>query len=72
MGKGVKWVLEAEKGREKERIEKQRPAMAMWRVEGGEGNGERGGARKQEARQRCRSKRERRGTSSQAYLAISR
>ena len=34
MGRGVKRVSEAEKGREKERVEKQRSAMTTWR-EGG-------------------------------------
>jgi hypothetical protein len=34
MGRGVKSVAEAEKGREKERVEKWGPAMATWR-EGG-------------------------------------
>jgi hypothetical protein len=31
MGRGVKRVVEAEKGREKERVEKQRLAMTVWR-----------------------------------------
>jgi hypothetical protein len=35
MGRGVKRVAEAEKGREKERVEKQRLAMATWRGWGG-------------------------------------
>ena len=34
MGRGVKRVAEAEKGREKKRVEKTRPAMATWREEG--------------------------------------
>ena len=34
MGRGVKRVVEAEKGREKERVEKKGLAMATWR-EGG-------------------------------------
>jgi hypothetical protein len=47
MGRGVKRVAEAEKGREKERVEKWGPAMAMWR------EGERElGVRGQEARER--------------------
>jgi hypothetical protein len=37
--------VEAEKGRERERVEKQRLAMTAWRE--GEGNVERGGARGQ-------------------------
>jgi hypothetical protein len=48
MGSGVKRVVEAEKDREKERVEKWRPAMR------GEGNGKRGGAREQKARERER------------------
>jgi hypothetical protein len=31
MGRGVKREAEAEKGREKERVEKERSAMATWR-----------------------------------------
>jgi hypothetical protein len=31
MGRGIKRVAEAEKGREKERVEKRRPAMTTWR-----------------------------------------
>lgn len=31
MGRGVKRVVEAGKGREKERLEKQRQAMTTWR-----------------------------------------
>jgi hypothetical protein len=42
MGRGVKRVVEAEKGREKERVGKWRPAMTMWRGWGGDG--ERGGS----------------------------
>ena len=38
MGRRVKRVAEAEKGREKERVEKERPAMTTWR-EGGRGIG---------------------------------
>jgi hypothetical protein len=34
VGRGLKRVVEAEKGREKERVDKWKPAMAMWR-EGG-------------------------------------
>jgi hypothetical protein len=30
MGRGVKRVVEAKKGREKEKVEKQRPDMTMW------------------------------------------
>jgi hypothetical protein len=46
--------VEAEKGREKERAEKWRLAMTMWR-ERGEGNGERGGARgKRQGRQKSK------------------
>ena len=41
MGRGVKKVAEAEKDREKERMEKWRPAMATWR-EGGREWGARG------------------------------
>lgn len=41
MGRGINRIVEAEKGRE-ERIEKQRPAMAMWRErEEGKGKGAR-------------------------------
>jgi hypothetical protein len=36
MGRGVKRVAEAERGREKERAEKQRPAMNIWRERGRE------------------------------------
>jgi hypothetical protein len=55
MGRGVKRVVEAEKGREKERVGKWRLAMATWKGEGG--NGERGGARGEESRERqeCKS-----------------
>jgi hypothetical protein len=55
MGREVKRVVEAEKGREKERVEKWRPAMTMLGVVE-EGNGERGRVRGQEARERSRSK----------------
>jgi hypothetical protein len=41
MGSGVKGIVEAEKGREKERVEKQRLAMTMWR------KGEQGGKRQE-------------------------
>jgi hypothetical protein len=47
MGRGVKRVAEAEKGREKERVRKWGPAMATWREEGREL-----GVRGQEARER--------------------
>jgi hypothetical protein len=47
MGRGVKRVAEAEKGREKERVEKWGLAMATWREEGREL-----GVRGQEARER--------------------
>ena len=40
MGRGVKRVVEAEKGRERERVEKWRPAMTTWK-EGGREWGER-------------------------------
>ena len=64
MGRGVKRVAEAEKGREKERVEKTRPAMATWREEG----------KGQEAREQ-EGKRERRGQAApfilgQAYLDV--
>jgi hypothetical protein len=59
MGRGVKRVVEAEKGREKEKVEKWRPAMTTWR-EGGNGM-ERGGARGQEARERQEHMRAREG-----------
>jgi hypothetical protein len=36
MGRGVKRVVEADKDREKERVEKWRPAMTTWRE--GDGN----------------------------------
>ena len=36
MGRWVKGVVEAEKGRDRETVEKQRPAMTMWREGGGE------------------------------------
>ena len=36
MGWELRGVVEAKKGRERERIEKQRPAMTMWREVGGE------------------------------------
>ena len=39
MGRKIKRVAEAEKSREKERVEKQRPAMTTWR-EGGREWGE--------------------------------
>jgi hypothetical protein len=55
MGRGVKRVVEEDKGREGERTEKYRPAMTTWR-EGEEGNGERGEAR---GSKRGRGKRER-------------
>jgi hypothetical protein len=41
MGRGVQRVAEAEKGREKERVEKQRQTMTTWR-EGEREWGERG------------------------------
>jgi hypothetical protein len=34
MGRGVKRVAEAEKGREKERVEKWGPTIAMWGLGG--------------------------------------
>jgi hypothetical protein len=40
MGRRVKRVVEAEKGREKERIEKWRPVMTTWREEGSKGTRE--------------------------------
>jgi hypothetical protein len=46
LGRGVKRVAEAEKGREKERAEKQRLAMATWREGGREWGG--GGGKRQE------------------------
>jgi hypothetical protein len=45
MGRGVKRVAKAEKGREKERVEKWGPAVATWRV-GGRELGVRGQERK--------------------------
>ena len=77
MGRGVKRVVEAGKGREKERVEKQRLSMTNWREgkrEWGErrSKGVRGKrVRKQEVREQ-ESKRERRQPSSQAYLAVAR
>jgi hypothetical protein len=47
MGRGVERVVEAEKGRQKERVDKWRLAMTTWREGGGgEGNGDRGGTRR--------------------------
>jgi hypothetical protein len=40
MGRGVKRVAEAERGKEKKRVETERPAMAKWRER--EGNGREG------------------------------
>jgi hypothetical protein len=61
MGRGVKRVVEAEKGREKERVES---GDWSWPCgERGEGNRERGGKRGQEVRVRQECKRERRGHS---------
>jgi hypothetical protein len=37
MGRGVKRVVEAEKNRERKRVEKSRPAMTTWRKGGREG-----------------------------------
>ena len=54
MGRGVKRVVEAEKGKEKEKVEKWRPAMATWRP--GEREGARGGARGQERRKSIRER----------------
>jgi hypothetical protein len=48
MGKGVKRVVEAEKGRERERVEKLRLAMSPWGVEGGNGDGRARAREKQE------------------------
>jgi hypothetical protein len=46
MGRAVKRVVEAEKGRERERVEKWRPAMTSWKGEGGMGRkGEQEGKR---------------------------
>jgi hypothetical protein len=50
MGRGAKRVVEAEKGRERKRVEKKRWAMTMWRE--GEGDGEGGAAREPEAGER--------------------
>jgi len=50
MRRGVRRVVETEKGRERERVEKEGPAMTTWRG-GGEGMG-RGGAREQERKAR--------------------
>ena len=48
MGKGIKMVEEAEKGRERERVEKWRPAMTSWKGEGGMGRkGEQEGKRQE-------------------------
>ena len=72
MGRGVKRVVEAEKGREKERVERWRLAMTVWREVKKDG-----GAREQETRERQELKRERRGQAAplivgQAYLAVAR
>lgn len=50
-GKDAKGIVKAQKGRERERVEKKRPSMAMWRRKG---NVERGGARGQEREARVR------------------
>jgi hypothetical protein len=42
MGRGVKRVVEAEKGREKKRVEKKRPAMIVQGGGGGVGMGREG------------------------------
>jgi hypothetical protein len=60
MGRGVKRVVEAEKGREKERVEKWRPAMTAWR-EGRKEWGEGGARGKRQKYESKRGKRERGG-----------
>jgi hypothetical protein len=56
MGKGVRRVVEAEKGREKKRAEKERSAIATWR------EGEKGVMRwEQGGKRQDRSKRGKRG-----------
>ena len=55
---GVNGVVKAEKGRERERVEKQRPAMTMWRRGRGE-KSPRGARKKLRVREvRERDKRE--------------
>lgn len=60
MGRGVKRVVEAGKGREKERLEKQRQAMTTWR-EGKKGMRREGskGARGKRVRKREAKEQER-------------
>jgi hypothetical protein len=78
MGKGVKRVVEAEKGREGKRVEKWRLAMNTWRQ--GEGNRKGSGKGREEpkrTREKQENKRERRGQAApfivgQAYLALAR
>jgi hypothetical protein len=57
LGRGIKRVVETENGRERKRVEKWRPAMALWR-ERGRKCGER---RSKKAKERGKSKRGRRG-----------
>jgi hypothetical protein len=80
VGRGAKRGVEAEKGRERERVEKYRPAVATWR-EGEKECGERGAiGQEREAREREKgSKRVRGGRGQtnpfivgQAYLAVAR
>jgi hypothetical protein len=54
MRRGVRRVVETEKGRERERVEKEGPAMTTWRE--GEGNGKRGGKRAREKGKRVRER----------------
>jgi hypothetical protein len=60
--RGVKRVVKEEKGRERERLEKWRPAMTTWR----EGRGGEGMGREREQG----SKRQERGKSKSIYLFL--
>ena len=59
MGRGVKRVTEAEKGREKERLEAYHRSQPWPHGERRSGNGERGGTRRQERGKRAKRVRER-------------
>jgi hypothetical protein len=50
MGRGIERVVESEKGRKRETVDKWRPAMTTWREEGrelGEREGAQGGKRQE-------------------------
>ena len=67
MEKGVKGVVEAEKDRERERVEKQRPAMTTWREGGGNEEREEAKRAREKLRVRVRGARERGWASSPLY-----